>query len=446
MLGSMVQGVAFRREDESPVLEWAHPTRRCRYMSPTMKLIGCHNREAETNGGGGERLHQQRRRGRKQKNSDGEGNRGEAVVARDLEKVVPCHGERIGMMFAEGCDQGGTQDRRARIEKTICEPVHGAREQVGQQVAGENANRDGDPGTGPRKHRGDVKHREQPGEGTERDRAAIEACEPSRTLLDRHQWGEFSLGLFGVSELGSRCATPAGCLRVAIFGVCHVSRRVPSASVSMVVAAMTIVAIVTTRAVTSLVTKMSVPAGMIRMTSQASPDRQGMPAAVTVPMLHPTRVPRVRLATAVMLPHAAVAVAIPELGQLIARGEGRNQRDGQEHDRWAQRGALPRAQRMVDDGLFKLNSLLGVSPYLGIDPLTRSYSANWSYPSLLAAFAFDIWQDLAGGKSIRHCKRTNCRRVFVASNSKKVYCSDRCRRTGEKARQRREKAKRSKEK
>ena len=96
----------------------------------------------------------------------------------------------------------------------------------------------------------------------------------------------------------------------------------------MVVAAMTIVAIVTTPAVTSLVTKMSVPAGMIRMTSQASPDRQGMPAAVTVPMLHPPRVPRVRLATAVMAPHAAVAVAIPELGQLIARGEGRNQRDG----------------------------------------------------------------------------------------------------------------------
>ncbi len=117
--GSMVQGVAFRGEDESPVLERAHPNRWHRYMSPAMKLIGRHDRETETDDAGGERLHQQRGRGRKQKHANGEGNRGEAVVARDLEEVVSCHGECIGVMFAEGCDQGWTQDRRPRIEKAI---------------------------------------------------------------------------------------------------------------------------------------------------------------------------------------------------------------------------------------------------------------------------------------------------------------------------------------
>ncbi len=65
---------------------------------------------------------------------------------------------------------------------------------------------------------------------------------------------------------------------------------------TIVVTAMTMV---TTPKVTLVVTNMSVPAGMIQLVSQASPDRHGMPAAVTMPML---RMPQDRLSAAVMLP------------------------------------------------------------------------------------------------------------------------------------------------
>lgn len=105
-----------------------------------------------------------------------------------------------------------------------------------------------------------------------------------------------------------------------------------------------------------------------------------------------------------------------------------------EHNKPLKRGW---AQRMAGEGLFKLNTLLEVSPSLDIQPQTSTYVSKWSFPSLLAAIAFGIWENLSEGMSVKSCKRARCRNYFIANTSNKVYCSDRCRQTEEKARKRR---------
>jgi hypothetical protein len=87
-------------------------------------------------------------------------------------------------------------------------------------------------------------------------------------------------------------------------------------------------------------------------------------------------------------------------------------------------------------GQDQLNSLLSIYPGLWIE-FNGTVTARWTFPSLLAIFAFEVWQKLIGGQSIRHCKRSRCRRLFLAAQYNREYCSDRCRQAEEKARQRR---------
>lgn len=91
--------------------------------------------------------------------------------------------------------------------------------------------------------------------------------------------------------------------------------------------------------------------------------------------------------------------------------------------------------RRLGQARSQLHSLLSVSPALGIDedgnPVHR-----WAFSSLLSMFALSVWQDLVGGKSVRHCARHRCRKVFLSGNRRRLYCSDQCRQAEEKARQR----------
>jgi len=96
----------------------------------------------------------------------------------------------------------------------------------------------------------------------------------------------------------------------------------------------------------------------------------------------------------------------------------------------------PRQWNAMVQGRDQLNSLLSISP--GFDyQVDGTTSATWTFPSLLAIFAFEIWEKLIGGQSVKHCKRTNCRRLFLTAQYNRDYCSDRCRQSEEKARQRR---------
>lgn len=82
-----------------------------------------------------------------------------------------------------------------------------------------------------------------------------------------------------------------------------------------------------------------------------------------------------------------------------------------------------------------LHSLASVSPVLGNDANGQNIP-RWAFLSLLGIFAFSVWQELVGGKSVYQCARPKCRKVFLSSNTRRQYCSDRCRQTEEKARQR----------
>jgi len=97
---------------------------------------------------------------------------------------------------------------------------------------------------------------------------------------------------------------------------------------------------------------------------------------------------------------------------------------------------LPRGRSAMVIGQDQLNSLLSIYPGLEVQ-FTGTITARWTFPSLLAIFAFEVWQKLIGGQSIRHCKRSRCRRLFLAAQYNREYCSDRCRQAEEKARQRR---------
>ena len=93
------------------------------------------------------------------------------------------------------------------------------------------------------------------------------------------------------------------------------------------------------------------------------------------------------------------------------------------------------ALRSLSQGHAQFRSLLSASPDLGLEE-DDSFSPQWGISSLLAMFALSILQDLVSGKSIRHCKWTRCRKIFVTKQHNQDYCSNRCGRTGEKARQR----------
>lgn len=86
-------------------------------------------------------------------------------------------------------------------------------------------------------------------------------------------------------------------------------------------------------------------------------------------------------------------------------------------------------------GRDQLNSLLSFYPSLEIQEDGRIID-RWTFPSLLAIFAFEVWQKLIGGQSVKQCKRTKCRRLFLSAQYNREYCSERCRQTEEKARQR----------
>ena len=95
------------------------------------------------------------------------------------------------------------------------------------------------------------------------------------------------------------------------------------------------------------------------------------------------------------------------------------------------------ALRSLSQGHAQFQSLLSASPDIFVEP-DGSFSPQWGFSSLLAMFALSIWQYLIGGKSIRHCKRARCRKIFVTKQHNQDYCSKKCRRTDEKARQRRQ--------
>lgn len=95
-----------------------------------------------------------------------------------------------------------------------------------------------------------------------------------------------------------------------------------------------------------------------------------------------------------------------------------------------------RATGRTGQGKSQLNSLLSISPSLRIEE-DGSTVPMWDFPSLLAVFAFEVWQNLIGGQSIRHCQRTKCGRLFLSAQYNRGYCSDRCRWAEEKFRQRR---------
>lgn len=97
---------------------------------------------------------------------------------------------------------------------------------------------------------------------------------------------------------------------------------------------------------------------------------------------------------------------------------------------------VPRARTAMIIGEEQLNSVLSVYPSLRIEE-DGTMVSRWIFPSLLAVFAFEVWQNLIGGQSIRHCQRTRCRRLFLSAQYNREYCSDRCRQAEEKARQRR---------
>lgn len=80
-----------------------------------------------------------------------------------------------------------------------------------------------------------------------------------------------------------------------------------------------------------------------------------------------------------------------------------------------------------------LQSLTSMSAEVGVGAGGRIVP-GLAFNSLLGIFGFSIWQDLADGKLVRHCNRQRCTNVYLTSNTKRRYCSDRCRQAEEKAR------------
>lgn len=95
-----------------------------------------------------------------------------------------------------------------------------------------------------------------------------------------------------------------------------------------------------------------------------------------------------------------------------------------------------RSRMLAKRGEDQLNAMLAsVNPQVWLDP-EGSVMPEWTFPSLLAIFAVEVSQSLTRGMSIQHCSRPRCGKFFFSSQYNRAYCSDRCRNSEEKARQR----------
>ena len=99
-------------------------------------------------------------------------------------------------------------------------------------------------------------------------------------------------------------------------------------------------------------------------------------------------------------------------------------------------GELPdEALRNVVRGQRRLNAMASAHQTLGLG--VDAVEARWAFSSLLAMFAYAAQAKILGGEVVRRCKRPTCRRLFLTPVKSKGYCSERCRRSEEKARSRR---------
>ena len=99
-------------------------------------------------------------------------------------------------------------------------------------------------------------------------------------------------------------------------------------------------------------------------------------------------------------------------------------------------GELPdEALRNVVKGQRRLNAMASAHQTLalGVDAV----EASWAFSSLLAMFASAAQTKILGGEAVRRCERPTCRGFFMTAVKSKRYCSERCRRSEEKARSRR---------
>lgn len=94
-----------------------------------------------------------------------------------------------------------------------------------------------------------------------------------------------------------------------------------------------------------------------------------------------------------------------------------------------------RSRNLAIRGQDQINSLLTVNPALSIG-LSGSITQQWNFPSLLSLFAFEVWQELLGRKSVLHCKRPNCGKLFLSRQYNQTYCSWTCQKDEERKRHR----------
>ena len=104
-------------------------------------------------------------------------------------------------------------------------------------------------------------------------------------------------------------------------------------------------------------------------------------------------------------------------------------------DIWPLESAPEEALRNLFLGDNQLRAILSARPALGLG--VDGFEPKWAFSSLLAMFALAAHMNLVGGKAVRHCKRSKCNRLFMTPVKTKRYCSERCRRSEEKARSRR---------
>lgn len=90
--------------------------------------------------------------------------------------------------------------------------------------------------------------------------------------------------------------------------------------------------------------------------------------------------------------------------------------------------------RRVSRGTELLNALLAPANATLVTAPGASFEQRWICGSLLSAFAMMALQDLAEGRHIHPCR--TCSRLFVSQHPAARFCSDQCRWTSQKRRQR----------
>ncbi len=90
--------------------------------------------------------------------------------------------------------------------------------------------------------------------------------------------------------------------------------------------------------------------------------------------------------------------------------------------------------RRVAHGMELLNALLAPANATITAAPGASFGQRWICGSLLCAFAMMALQDLAEGRHVHPCR--TCSRIFVSQHPAARYCSDQCRWTSQKRRQR----------